>query len=110
MSVSETPTHSLKELTMITLAAAPASINLADYNEVRLVGNVRTGDILSRDGHLLVVTKVVRTAKTIEIRAENANGEAGYGKRLWTSKHRSSTPVARALGDTTHIFRKAVWA
>jgi len=91
---------------MNTLAVAPESINLDDYREVRTIGHVAVGDILARDLHLLVVTKVTRTAKTVEFRAEN--GDAVSFNRLWVSKHRSSTTVDKALGSFTHIYRKAV--
>lgn len=93
-----------------TLVSAPASIDLANYNEIKTVGNIRVGDIMSRDLHLMVVTKVDRTAKTIEFRAENNEGGTGYADRLWISKHRSATTVAKALGGFTHIYRKVVEA
>jgi hypothetical protein len=91
---------------MTITAIAPETINLADYAEIRTVGNVRIGDVLVRDFHLLVVTKVTRTAKTVEFRAENA--EAVGFNRLWTSKHRSSTSVTKALGSFTQIYRKTI--
>lgn len=90
------------------LASAPAEINLDDYREVKIVGNVQRGDILSRDSHLQVVTKVTRTAKTVELRAENGDAEPGYGSRLWISKHRNTTSVEKALGNFTRIYRKVV--
>jgi len=91
-----------------TLATPPESIDLANYGEVRTVGRIQVGDIMSRDCHLMLVTKVTRTAKTIEFRAENAQGGSGYGSRLWVSKHRSATTVDKALGSFTHIYRKTV--
>lgn len=90
------------------LASAPAAINLADYREIKVVGDIQRGDILSRDLHLTVVTRVKRTAKTVEFRAEN--GEAEGFNRLWVSKHRSSTTVDKALGSFSHIYRKTVTA
>jgi hypothetical protein len=93
-----------------TLATAPESIDFADYDDIRNVGRVQVGDILSRDCHLMLVTQVFRTAKTIEFRAENAHGGTGYGQRLWISKHRSATTVDKALGSFTHIYRKRVIA
>jgi hypothetical protein len=94
--------------TLRPLATAPESIDLADYDEVRTVGRIRIGDILSRDLHLMLVTQVFRTAKTIEFRAENERGGTGYGERLWISKHRSATTVDKALGSFTHVYRKRV--
>lgn len=83
-------------------------LNLADLTEIRTIGNVREGDVLIVDAYIVPVVKATRTGKMITIKAMDLSNPPGA--RYFHSKHRVSTPVAKALPKGVFAYRKAVSA